>query len=312
MNGIKIDKKTIFSFLIVIAILVFLFYKVDLNEIKNYIVNINVGYYILGLLIFYLSFIPRGLRWNLLLKNIDIKKKTKDVTEIYFISWFANLIVPAKLGDLYRSHLFKKNFDHSKSKILGTIFMERFIDIIFLILFMTLSGFMIFREQFSETISKTLTYAYILLIVIIILFILLKKLRIKLANLLPEKFRHVILDFEKSASSCVKKGNLTSLITITVIYWILESATLYYAAKALNVDLSFYIIIFVTLFSAIISTIPLTPSGAGIAEVGVTGVLFTMGLDYNLALAIALVHRSIDYWSGLVIGSFVYAKSKLK
>ena len=160
MNGIKIDKKTIFSFLVVIAILAFLFYKVDLNEIKSYIVNMNFGYYILGLIVFYLSFIPRGLRWNLLLKNIDIKKKTKAVTEIYFISWFANLIVPAKLGDLYRSYLFKKNFDHSKSKILGTIFMERFVDVIFLILFMTLSGFMIFRDQFSETISKNVSIRF--------------------------------------------------------------------------------------------------------------------------------------------------------
>jgi uncharacterized protein (TIRG00374 family) len=190
--------------------------------------------------------------------------------------------------------------------------MERFVDIIFLILFMTLSGFMIFRDQFSETIANTLTYAYILLIVIIVLFILLKKLRLKLANLLPKRFRHTVLDFEKSASSCVKRRNILSLIVITIIYWILESGTLYFAAKALNADLSFYVIIFVTLFSAIISTIPLTPSGAGIAEVGVTGLLFTLGLDYNLALAIALVHRSIDYWSGLVVGSFVYAKSKLK
>ena len=305
-------KQTIFSFVLVFAILMFLISKVNISEITKNLNEINIFYYLLGLIVFYISFFPRGLRWNILLKNIGIKKRTKELSEIYFLSWFANLIVPAKLGDLYRSYLFKKNYNHSKSEIMGTVFIERLIDVIFLILFLTLSGFIIFKDKFSKTMQDTLILAYILLIVIIVSFILIKKLRLKLAKLLPNKFQHVLPEFEKSASSCVKKNNIISLIFITVFYWILESGTLYFAAKALNVDLSFTVIIFVTLVAALISTIPITPSGAGFAEAGVTGVLVTMGLSYDIALTLALVHRSIDYWSGLVVGSIVYAKSKLK
>lgn len=305
-------RDTILSFILVLAILIFLISKVNINEITNYLKNINITYYILGLIVFYISFIPRGIRWSTLLKNIGIKKKTKEVTEIYFLSWFANLIVPAKLGDLYRSYLFKKNYDHSKSKILGTVFIERVIDVIFLIIFLTLSGLIIFKNKFSETLQNTLLVAYILLIVIIIAFILIKKLRTRLTNILPERFKHVIIEFEESASKCVTKNNIISLIIITIIYWILEASTLYFAAISLGITLSFPTIIFVTLVAALISTIPLTPSGAGFAEAGVTGVLVAVGLNYDIALIIALIHRSIDYWSGLIIGSIIYAKSKLK
>ncbi len=308
----KTKRNTTISFIIVIAILAFLFSKLDINELLNQLKNINITYYIIGLIIFYLSFYPRGLRWGLLLRNLGIKKSTKNLTEIYFLSWFANLIVPAKLGDLYRSYLFKKNYDHSKSEIMGTVFIERLVDIIFLIVFFTLSGFMIFKNKFSQDMQDMLLIAYILLIAVIVIFILVKKLRLKLTRLLPERFKHIIVNFEEAASACVKKRNLHKLIIITLVYWILESATLYFAAKSLNVELSFYLIIFVTLVSALISVIPLTPSGAGLAEAGVTGVLVLIGLEYNIAFTIAIVHRSMDYWSGLITGSVVYAKSKLK
>jgi len=308
----KTKRNTTISFIIVIAILAFLFSKLDINELLNQLKNINITYYIIGLIIFYLSFYPRGLRWGLLLRNLGIKKSTKNLTEIYFLSWFANLIVPAKLGDLYRSYLFKKNYDHSKSEIMGTVFIERLVDIIFLIVFFTLSGFMIFKNKFSQDMQDMLIIAYILLIAVIVIFILVKKLRLKLTRLLPERFKHIIVNFEEAASACVKKRNLHKLIIITLVYWILESATLYFAAKSLNVELSFYLIIFVTLVSALISVIPLTPSGAGLAEAGVTGVLVLIGLEYNIAFTIAIVHRSMDYWSGLITGSVVYAKSKLK
>ncbi len=308
----KKTTQTIISFLLVFVILVLLLSKVNIYQIIEHLNKINIVYYILGLIVFYLSFFPRGLRWNLLLRNIKIYKKTKDISEIYFLSWFANLILPAKLGDLYRGYLFKKNYNRSKSEIMGTVFMERFIDIIFLILFLTLSGFIIFKDKFSKTIQEYLILAYILLIIIIISFILIKKFRIKLSKLLPKKFQHIIPEFEKSASSCVKKDNILSLIFVTLVYWALEAGTLYFSAKALNIDLPFTIIIFVTLIAALISTIPITPSGAGFAEAGVTGILVAIGLNYDIALTLALVHRSIDYWSGLIIGTTVYTKSKLK
>jgi uncharacterized protein (TIRG00374 family) len=72
------------------------------------------------------------------------------------------------------------------------------------------------------------------------------------------------------------------------------------------------IVIFATLVSALTSEIPLTPSGAGIAEGGVTGILLVTGTPYSLAFAIAVIHRIIDYWSGLIIGTIYYIKSKLK
>ena len=306
------NKQTLISFIIVIAILALLIFNVNFKELIEHLSEINIWIYILGIIVFYLSFIPRTLRYNLLLKNLGIQIKRKQIQEIYFLSWFANLITPAKIGDLYRSYLIKKNYGNSKSETLGATFIERLIDLIFLIILISIAGFLIIENKISGEIKKFLLIAYLILIVLIIAILSLKKFRRKLINLLPNKFKHVVPNFEEGMSQSIKIKNIHKIIALTIVYWTLEIATLYFAALALGITLPLMLIIFVTLIAALASVIPLTPSGAGTAEAGVTAVLVLFDIQYGLALAIAIVHRSIDYYSGLITGTIAYIKSKLK
>jgi len=306
------NKQTLISFIIVIIILAFLLFNVNLSELIKHISQINPVYYILGIIVFYLSILPRAIRYNILLRNIGINQKIKEITEIYFLSWFANLIAPAKLGDLYRSYLIKKNYGNSKSETLGATFVERLMDLILLIILISVAGFLLIEETISGQIKNFLIIAYLILIVLIISIFILKGFRAKLTKLLPERFQHIVPNFENSMSTCLTKKTIIPIFFLTIIYWALEIGTLYLVALALNINLSLMLIIFITLIAALASVIPLTPSGAGTAEAGVTATLVLFGTPYGLALAIAIVHRSIDYYSGLITGAIVYFKSKLK
>lgn len=306
------NKQNLLSFIIVFAILAFLILNANLEELISHIKRIKLTYFMIGILVFYLSFLPRFVRYKLLLKNIEINQKLKNISEIYFLSWFANLITPAKLGDLYRSYLIKKNYGNKKSETLGATFVERLIDLTLLIILISIAGFLIIEESTSKNIKNTLLIAYLLIILLFASIIFLKRFREKINKLVPEKFKHIIPNFEKSVSTSVKKKNIIGILILTLIYWTLEISTLYFVALSLNVSLSPMLIVFVTLVSALTSIIPVTPSGAGAAEAGVTAALVFSGISYNLAFAIAIVHRSIDYWSGLITGSIVYIKSKVK
>ena len=48
-------------------------------------------------------------RWTLLLRGTGFRIGTQDSTEIIFLSWLVNCVVPAKLGDVYRAYLLKIN-----------------------------------------------------------------------------------------------------------------------------------------------------------------------------------------------------------
>ncbi|TME62115.1 MAG: flippase-like domain-containing protein, partial [Chloroflexi bacterium] len=77
-------------------------------------------------------FVLRTLRWRVLLENVGFNKangvdlpKFWKLLEIIFISWFANSIVPAKLGDLYRAYLLRQEAGVSATRTFGTVMAER-------------------------------------------------------------------------------------------------------------------------------------------------------------------------------------------
>ena len=63
-----------------------------------------------------------------------------------FISWLVNCVVPAKLGDVYRAYLLRVNFPVSLSRMFGTVFIERILDLFAIVLLGLAAGFWSFRD----------------------------------------------------------------------------------------------------------------------------------------------------------------------
>src|SRR5262249_32907891 len=94
----------------------------------------NWALLLLGLISFYTSFVLRTLRWRVLLHNVgDGSGSGRTVrlpglarlTEILYLAWYANVLVPAKLGDFYRAHLLKEDTELPMSRTFGTVLAER-------------------------------------------------------------------------------------------------------------------------------------------------------------------------------------------
>ena len=77
----------------------------------------------------------------------------RDATEIIFISWLVNCLVPAKLGDLYRAYLLKINSTVSLSRTFGTVFIERVLDLFAIVVFGLGSGYWSFRGRLPDEVQ---------------------------------------------------------------------------------------------------------------------------------------------------------------
>ncbi len=105
-----------------------------------------------GFVIFYCTFPLRALRWRMLLENADVPVREgrnswaslPALMEYIYLSWFANCVVPAKLGDAYRGYLLKHNGKVSFSATFGTIFAERLLDMIGLFGLLVVSAWVTF------------------------------------------------------------------------------------------------------------------------------------------------------------------------
>ncbi|MCL7411690.1 MAG: flippase-like domain-containing protein [Methanosarcinaceae archaeon] len=305
-----LNKKTIFSFIVSFSILYLLIKNVDFNDVIVVTKNLNLPIYILAIVVHYSSFYIRGLRWKKLLNTIQIRASTSALTEMVFLSWFANSIVPAKIGDVYRSYLLKRYNSAPISTSLGTIVVERIFDITVLLILLSVSGAILFKDKIPGQILQSLEVGYILLGLLIFGLVLLKVFKNNIMQIIPNKFVIIFENLHKSVYDSFSNPNtFVNVSILTVISWFLESGRFLLVTKALGVDLSLPVIIFVVLAASVLTAIPLTPAGLGAVEVSIVGILAIMGIDTAVGTSIALLDRLISYWSVLVVGAVVYVIS---
>src|SRR5204862_1362457 len=91
-----------------------------LDQVPGLVLKANPLLLLAAFAVFYVGFPLRGLRWAILIRGTGFPLRVKDATEIIFISWLVNCLVPAKLGDLYRAYLLKINSTVSLSRPFGT------------------------------------------------------------------------------------------------------------------------------------------------------------------------------------------------
>src|SRR4029077_9859893 len=110
-----------------------------------------------ALLVYYATFPVRAIRWARLLREGGARIFGRDLLEILLLGWFVNCLVPAKLGDLYRSYLVKRRFGISLSRTVGVVVAERLLDLFVVFGLLVVDGYV----AFGRTILPDLNILYV-------------------------------------------------------------------------------------------------------------------------------------------------------
>jgi len=306
------NKRAILPLLIGCMVFYFLFTKLDLEEVIKIIKNINIFYFILSVFVGFSVFPLWALRWQILLKNAGLNKKLRDLTEILFLSSFISCLIPAKAGELYKAYLIKKNYKFSMAKTIGAIFVERLADMIFLTILLVIFVWVVFKQILPSTIVTPIKILFILTIALLALVFLMKHQRKRIIKILPKKIKKIFMNFEKGVSRCLKLRDIPLVIIYSILRWSVQIAGVYLAVLAIHLDISFFLVIFIVLVSAIITLVPVTPEGVGIGELAIAGILVIFNVEKNMAISTAILIRLANYWMMILFGSIVYAISSKK
>lgn len=320
-----LNPRTIVSFLLAIGIIVFIFTRLNIDPVAtwNTMLTADPLYLVGAFVVYYSAFWLRALRWRQLLRNAGHNGKAEGeaplpsingLVEIIYLSWFVNCIVPAKLGDAYRSYLLKRNSGVSFSSTIGTILAERVVDL--LVLFgLLVASFTFVSQKLSN--SKELPLGAVMLLgalMAVALIIGLVGLRFfghVLLRFIPHRFRDMFVKFQHGMLRSFNRKSLPGVLGLTVIIWFLEGGRLFMVTRSLDAQaVTLSAVIFIALLSSLLTTLPLTPGGAGLVEGAVTLSLYVFLKDHQLAVSIAILDRVINYWSLIVGGIVLYFVSK--
>ena len=307
--------RTILSLAIPLILLVLIFrvfLNIDVNELLDGIGRSDKRLILAAFVIFYLGFPLRGYRWSILLRGTGIRLKTRDATEIIFLSWLVNCLVPAKLGDLYRAYLLKINSTVSLSRTVGTVFIERILDLFAIAALGLAAGFWSFRTGLPNEIQFVAAIGVAVMLLLALGLLTLRNFgrRILLRLPLPHRALELYDRFEEGVFGAVGLRALPRLIVITGLIWATESLRLYLVVQALafpGVQLGLSGAVFVALIGSLLTAVPLAPAGLGVVELGVGGVLVAAyHVSAPQAATIVLVDRVISVLSIIVLGSIAY------
>ena len=310
--------RTIVPLVIVIVALVYFAKKANINPQQTWaaIRTANVYLLLAAFSIYYLSFPIRTLRWRLLLQNVGYTKangvelpKFWKLLEIIYISWFANVIVPAKLGDLYRAYLLRKETELPATRTFGTVLAERLLDLIVLLLIFIPAVMISLHENLPSQLQLGLKITMAVVIIGIIALFLLRMFPTQIARLVPQRFRGHYNHLQEGTLGSFRR--VPTLTSLTVGVWACESLRFFFIALALNLIGGNFLHIltaalFIALGEALLTAIPFTSGGIGLVEGGMLAMIALFTLDSSRAAAAILIDRTISLFSLLAIGLIVF------
>jgi uncharacterized protein (TIRG00374 family) len=302
-------KRILLSYLLSIALLSAIIWIVGvekLADIPGKIAKLGIEWFLLIAFLYCCAFVFRALRWKYLLEPIvDVKKR--HALYIIFVSFFANNLLPARLGEIVRAYLLSKKYNVGKVKSFSTVVVDRVVDGITLIVLFAL------LVAFSGAVPQALQYGMLLPLAVfaLLLFVFLKpKYFNSFAKPLLKRIPFVYKRLEPMIEDLVSGGSafshgLKSNLFIwgsSFAIWLIETAVFFLVANRLGIELTPVKALVLLVVVAMASMIPSAPAYAGTFEAAFIAVFLAFGLQQSDAFAFALTMHAIEFVVIMVAG----------
>ena len=306
---------TLVAMVVAVVILVLTITKVfdfDWAKMGQGAASMDPGRYVLAIVVYYASFLVRGLRWNLIARTAKLDAmpgvrppSVLASSGIILMGWFANSVAYMRLGDVYRGWAFARESGATFPGSLGTVLAERVQDMAAVLLLVLVAAAWVSASGDVEIPGAVLIASIALVVFLGGLMVAMRLFGLRLAARLPNRFQAAYSRFQGGTLGSFSPRDLPLQMALGVLGWMLEIARFYLVTQALDIELHFAIVMFVALANAMLTTVP-TPGGVGFVEGGVTGLLVLFGLEDSDAGLVTIVDRSISWLSVVVFGGILF------
>jgi len=293
---------------------------VDVPRMFDSIISANYWYMVPAIVLYFVSIWFRTLRWRSLLSDIKSIAATR-LYPVVVIGYMANNILPMRIGELARSYYLAKRERVSTASVFTTIFVERLLDALTLLFFVSLVSIFLPLEEIFQGLSElsglnvtflaTITsLPFIVVFGILIVFSIytdrVQSYAMTLSKLLPRRVGIGIIGVSNRILIALiplrKPFVLLKVFLLSVPIWLFEvglfiSIALSFGFQDLydNYWLMVLGLILVTAIANIGSSIPAAPGGLGLFEIIARETLVLLpylDIDRSLAGAYVLIVHS--------------------
>jgi len=315
-----VDWKIIVGLFISLLFMYLAFRQVDFREMGKAFASANYWYLLPIILIIFFSHWLRALRWKYFLAPIG-KVRVVQLFSALLIGYMANTFMPAHLGEILRAFVIGRKSTITSSAVLGTVVIERIVDVFSLLILMAL---IIIIFPFPDWVQKSGYISFVVIVIFSILLILMKKYREtslvlinKILRFLPEKLNQRINDIIHSfLDGVVPLKNWRHFIVVvflTIFMWSCYAFIFNLAFHAFNFielySLPWYASLVLLVITTISIAVPSSPGYVGtyhyLCQIGLVE-LFNVQSD--AALSFAFLSHGLNTVPMFIVGLICISK----
>lgn len=271
--------------ILAVGIIAYMLYRVW-DDLLVAVQNAVWSYLILAVVICVGAWFLRGSRYRTILASLAVPITLWLSTACIYLSQTANLIVPARLGDLIRLFVLRHEADATYTNGLSSIVVERFFDIVTIALLgaVTLPFVLNVPEWFITVIYVALALCGIFVVVLFTAG------RLESEN----KYLKMGIDLlnQVKAASLSAQG-IVGLSALSIVIWLTDVVICYVIAVMFGAAIPFVVVTLAIVIGNLVKAVPLTPGGVGTYEVAVALTLSLAGVDPAVATLIAVIDHLV-------------------
>ncbi len=297
-KNISTSLKVLVSIGVATLLLVLVFRNIEWRDFWQKAQEVDYSWVVASIVLSIVAYVARAYRWNILLKPLGHDLKTSRTTLAILIGYLANLALP-RLGEITRCGVLNRNDNVPIPSALGTVVVERLIDVLSLFI---LVGLSLFIEYERLVRFLTAAYAYLelpmwvlyLVLTIGILGLVGIFFLIKNQSKLQGKMSKVIQGFVNGFLSLKDIKNPLAFLVSTAIIWVIYYLMSYIIIFSLpeTAHLGFGAGLMLLITGGIALSLPVQ-SGFGTYHGMIAGMLLLYSIDQNTGVFLAtLLHSS--------------------
>ena len=228
----------------------------------------------------------RGWRYRLILNGLGIRPTLGFAMACIFVSQTANLVIPARLGDLVRVFLLKHQYGTTYSQGVSSILVERIFDILTVALLglVSIPFFLNFPTEYYALIVVPLIGGAVFFAVLLFAGRLRSENRV-LGMILT------MLDEIRTVSLSLR--SMLLLGGVSIVIWLVDIAVCIFVVLMFHAPLDVASVVLAIVVGNLVKAVPITPGGLGTYEFTVAAILERGGIPHVTATLIAFIDHLI-------------------
>ena len=316
--------QTLFGAALAVLLLWLFFRGTDVAAIKQSLASARPALVAGAVLMTLLTHLWRAVRWKVLLAPIG-RASLWNCFSMTIIGFMVNFLVPpGRLGEIARPYLLARKEGFSASSAFATIFLERILDLISVVLLIGVWLLVAELPSTSEEVMLGLKTGGLVGFagaagVLGVMFMFARdperarRWYGRIFRILPAKLEAKATRFAETFTAglavLVDAASFLKAIVLSLCVWVSIAAAFYLGASALGVDYPFGDTFLVIGFLTIGVAVPTPGAVGGYHYMAALALTQLFGVESSVASAVALVNHAIAYVPVTLIGIFLFPSS---